>query len=83
LILLDLMMPEMDGFEFLAELRRHPEWNSIPVLVITAKQLTPQERAVLNERVTQILEKGAYHKDELLDAVRDMVAAHGAQAAAR
>src|SRR5262249_2960219 len=48
LILLDLMMPEMDGFELIAELRQHPERRSIPVVVLTAKDLTPEERMYLN-----------------------------------
>ena len=47
-IVLDLMMPEMDGFEFLAELRRRPEGKAIPVLVVTAKELTEEERLFLN-----------------------------------
>ena len=44
-ILLDLMMPEMDGFEFIANLRARPEWSDIPVVVITAKELTPETGA--------------------------------------
>ena len=40
-ILLDLMMPEMDGFQFLDEIRKHEDWSSIPVIVITAKELSP------------------------------------------
>src|SRR5262249_61913988 len=47
LILLDLMMPEMDGFEFLTELRQHPEWQAIPVVVTTAKDLTEEDRLFL------------------------------------
>src|SRR4029450_5413206 len=43
-ILLDLMMPEMDGFEFVAELRRTPEWRHIPVLVVTARDLSDEDR---------------------------------------
>src|SRR5205823_6671445 len=40
LILMDLMMPEMDGFELIKELRQHPKWGTIPVVVLTAKDLT-------------------------------------------
>jgi CheY-like chemotaxis protein len=75
LILLDLMMPEMDGFEFIAELRKRPEWRSIPVVVITAMDLTQEERLRLNGFVSQILQKGAYNLDELLLEVRELVAA--------
>ncbi|MCB0222365.1 MAG: response regulator, partial [Anaerolineae bacterium] len=74
LILLDLMMPEMDGFQFIAELRRHPEWQSIPVIVITALDLTLEERVQLSGRVEQILQKGAYSQDALLQQVSHLVA---------
>jgi CheY-like chemotaxis protein len=73
LILLDLMMPEMDGFEFLTELRQNPAWRTIPVVVITAMDLTPEDRQRLNGSVTQILQKGAYSRDELLEEVRQLV----------
>jgi CheY-like chemotaxis protein len=73
LILLDLMMPEMDGFEFLAELRQNPAWRTIPIVVVTAMYLTPEERQRLNGSVIQILQKGAYSRDELLEEVRDLV----------
>ena len=56
LILLDLIMPEMDGFEFLDAFNRNPEWHCIPVVVITAKQLTAAERGLLSVRT--IIEKG-------------------------
>jgi PAS domain S-box-containing protein len=75
LILLDLMMPEMDGFEFITELRKTPEWRTIPVVVITAMDLSREERHRLNGFVTQILQKGAHSRDELLLEVRDLVAA--------
>jgi len=74
LILLDLMMPTMDGFEFLDELRKHTAWLSIPVLVITAKDLAAEERRRLGGRVNKILQKGAYGREELLAEVRDLVA---------
>jgi PAS domain S-box-containing protein len=73
LILLDLMMPEMDGFQFIHALRQKPEWRQIPVIVITAKELTPSDRLNLNGYVAQILQKGAYRCDDLLQEVRDMV----------
>ena len=80
LILLDLMMPEMDGFEFLDELRRHEEWCQIPVVVITAKDLTPEDRARLEGRVERVIQKGAYSREDLLRDVRRLVAAHAQRA---
>jgi signal transduction histidine kinase/DNA-binding response OmpR family regulator len=73
LILLDLMMPEMDGFEFLGELRKTEMWRSVPVLVVTALDLSPEERLQLSGQVNQILQKGAYDREELLAEVRRMV----------
>jgi CheY-like chemotaxis protein len=73
LILLDLMMPEMDGFEFLSELRKNEVWDGIPVVVLTAKDLTPQERAMLSGNVERILQKGAYTREALLQEVRKIV----------
>jgi signal transduction histidine kinase/DNA-binding response OmpR family regulator len=73
LILLDLMMPEMDGFQFLNELRKTESGRSIPVLVVTALDLTPEERNQLSGQVQQILQKGAYERERLLAEVRRMV----------
>ncbi len=66
MILLDLMMPEMDGFQFVDELRRHEEWKLIPVVVVTAKDLTADDRERLSGRVGSILQKGAYSREDLL-----------------
>ena len=74
LILLDLMMPEMDGFEFVAEFRRHEAWRTIPVVVITAKDLTREDHERLNGYVQKILQKGAHGRDQLLAEVRELVA---------
>lgn len=73
LILLDLMMPEMDGFEFVARLRKMPAGQSIPIVVVTAKDITLEDRLKLNGYVEQILSKGAYSREELLGEVRDLV----------
>ena len=75
LILLDLMMPEMDGFELVEELRHHTSWRSIPILVVTAKELTVDDRGRLNGYVEKILQKGASSRDALLREVGDLVAA--------
>jgi len=74
LILLDLMMPEMDGFEFVAELRRDEGWRAIPVVVITARDLSRDDRERLNGHVEKILQKGTYDRDQLLAEVRELVA---------
>jgi hypothetical protein len=65
-VILDLMMPEMDGFEFVVEMRTHAEWRDIPVLVVTAKDLTPEERTRLNGDVERVLQKSGAELDELL-----------------
>jgi CheY-like chemotaxis protein len=72
-------MPEMDGFEFLTQLRQHPQWQSIPVVVITAKELTQEDRMFLNGSlllsgcVKRVLEIGSYSRDELLSQVHELV----------
>jgi CheY-like chemotaxis protein len=63
-IILDLMMPKMDGFEFMHELRRRPAWQDIPVVVITAKDLTQEDRDRLNGGVERIIQKS--DRDEML-----------------
>jgi signal transduction histidine kinase/CheY-like chemotaxis protein len=74
LILLELAMPGMDGFAFAAEVRRHPEWRSIPIVVVTAKDLTSEDRRKLNENVEQIVQKQGDSKESLLERVRDLLA---------
>jgi PAS domain S-box-containing protein len=73
LILLDLMMPEMDGFEFVEQIRLHPEWRLIPIVVMTAKDLDADERHRLNGSVETILYKAGSSREALLDQVRDLV----------
>jgi len=73
LIFLDLMMPEMDGFEFLQVLRQRPEWQSIPVIVVSAKDLTASERLQLGDSVQSIHQKGQLDRQELLEEVQDFI----------
>jgi GAF domain-containing protein/CheY-like chemotaxis protein/anti-sigma regulatory factor (Ser/Thr protein kinase) len=73
-VVLDLMMPEMDGFDFVAEFRRHGPWRAIPIVVITAKDLSSDDRERLNGYVQKILQKGAHGRDHLLAEVRELVA---------
>ncbi len=73
IILLDLMMPVMDGVEFLAELRGAAEGADIPVIVITAKDLDEQDRRALNGKVTEIVQKARYSGDALLARVRTLL----------
>jgi len=67
------MMPEMDGFEFIRQLQTRDEWKLIPVIVVTAKDLTSEERGVLNGHVSRILQKGDYGREELLEEVGRLV----------
>ncbi len=69
-ILLDLIMPEMDGFEFLENLRRLPGGSAIPVIVVSSKQLTPEERQQLAAITRQIITKGQSASMELSQAIR-------------
>ena len=79
-IFLDLMMPEMDGFQFVAELGHTPGCGNIPVVVVTAKDITEEDRRRLNGHVEQILQKGAYDREQLLGKVREFVARARARA---
>ncbi len=73
IILLDLMMPVLNGFDFLRELRKNVEWRKIPVVVLTAKDLTVDDRGQLKGNVELVLQKGDYTRERLLEEVRDMV----------
>jgi PAS domain S-box-containing protein len=74
-IVLDLLMPELDGLTFIMELRNRPEWRDIPVVIVTAKDVTAEDRSRLNGFVKTVLRKGAYRRKELLLAVREQVKA--------
>lgn len=70
LVLLDLMMPEMDGFQLMEAFQSREEWRAIPVIVLTAKMLTEEDMVRLGQpQVQKVFRKGAYSKDELVHAV--------------
>jgi signal transduction histidine kinase/DNA-binding response OmpR family regulator len=73
LILLDLMMPEMDGFELIEALQKHPQWCHIPVIVLTAKDITAEDRLRLNGYVENILQKGVFSREQLLREICNFV----------
>ncbi|GAB4122859.1 MAG: hypothetical protein Fur005_07620 [Roseiflexaceae bacterium] len=75
-IVLDLMMPEVDGFEFIDELRLTPAWRMIPVVVLTAKEVSDEDRRRLNGSVERIMTKGNTSREELLHELRNMVLVH-------
>jgi hypothetical protein len=74
LILLDLMMPEMDGFDFVAELRRHEPWREIPVVVVTAKEITAEDQERLVGSVDKLVQKATHSCDDLLAEIRELLA---------
>ncbi len=74
LILLDLMMPEMDGFEFAERVHGNEQWRGIPIVVLTARDLSASERAQLNQHVHQVVQKSGQSSAALLEQVRELVA---------
>jgi len=73
LILLDLMMPEMNGFEFISELRKTEEWRTIPIVVLTAMSLSSKDHSELTEQVQRVLQKSRYSHDLLLKDIHSIV----------
>ena len=73
LIILDLMMPEVDGFGVLDALKANPQTAQIPVVVVTAKELTPAEKQRLKGQIHALMQKGEFMNDELMDEVRAML----------
>ncbi|MFN3307997.1 MAG: pyridoxal-phosphate dependent enzyme [Anaerolineales bacterium] len=72
-IILDLMMPEMDGFAVLNQLQEYPNLASIPVIVVTAKELTKDEQMLLKGKVKALMHKGKFMSDDLADEILEVI----------
>jgi CheY-like chemotaxis protein len=73
LILLDLILPNMNGFDFIARLRQHHHWQRLPVVVMTAMDLSRSDRADLEGKVLGIVQKGVHLRQDLLEHVRTLL----------
>src|SRR5271157_686050 len=73
LIILDLMMPEMDGFAVMDALKADPKTADIPVIVATAKELTPEEKNRLGAQIQSLMQKGDFLNDEFLEEVKALI----------
>ena len=73
LIILDLKMPMMDGFQMIAELHKHEDWRKIPVVVVSAAELTAEDRQRLQGHVKKILQKGDFSREDLMREVQQTV----------
>ncbi len=73
LILLDLMMPDVDGAAVLAELKGNPRTRHIPVIIVTAKEMDEEERRKLLEQSEALLQKGQFEEEELLRDVLEVL----------
>jgi len=71
LIILDLMMPEMDGFAVIDEMQKNPVWQNIPIIISSAKNLSPEERETLAKYTQGILQKGATNKKDLFSLISE------------
>lgn len=74
-IILDLMLPEMDGFEVVHRMSLNPEWRTIPVILLTARDLSHEERRALDIGTARIIQKGNFSRDELLAEVKTAIGA--------
>ncbi len=73
LVILDLMMPEVDGFTVMETMQAHKETSDIPIIVITAKELTGAEKERLKGHIQSLMQKGNFLSDELLDEVKTLI----------
>jgi CheY-like chemotaxis protein len=80
LIVLDLMMPDANGFEVVAALNETPDTAQIPILVVTAKEITAEDRAKLSRYATSIVDKAEFKLDRFTAEVRRAMSGRGERA---
>ena len=80
-IILDLMLPEMDGFEVVHRMHINAEWRDTPIILLTARDLSHEERRALDTGTTRIIQKGNFTRDELLAELHQAIGERGAGAA--
>jgi threonine synthase len=73
LVLLDLMMPEIDGFKVIEELKADQRFEDLPIIVITAKELSPHEKERLQGQIKMLLQKGSFMDDDLLKGITGLL----------
>jgi PAS domain S-box-containing protein len=82
-ILLDLVMPRLDGFEVIEKLRDKPEYRQIPIIVLTAKSLTSEESSVLHQRAAHIIQKDSLEKNKLFHELQRVLKQSSGQSSQR
>ncbi|MBI3754012.1 MAG: response regulator [Deltaproteobacteria bacterium] len=80
LIILDLMMPQVSGFDVLEQLKKHPTAKDIPILIFTAKDITSDDKAKLGDNIANILKKAHFSKHNLLNEIKKLELAYPARA---
>ena len=73
LIILDLLMPETDGFEVICQLKKSQTLMDVPVIIVSGKELSREEKVFLNANIEKIIRKGEFKRDDLLDGVRHLL----------
>jgi CheY-like chemotaxis protein len=76
IILLDLLMPEMDGFEVIRRVKANPRWRNIPIIVVTAKDLTDDDCSFLCQSVDRIMQKAGLARETLMKEVQSLLREH-------
>lgn len=73
IIILDLLMPEMDGFTFLKEIQKNQRWRNIPIIVVTAKDLSSEERNTLMVYTKKVFQKGLQTSKDLIESICEQI----------